>query len=73
MTDHDHFDKRHTDPLIKELICEVRGFRQDMVPIRSFMDEINAAKKAGIWIVGIIAAMGAAIKWFFDMKDHLQK
>lgn len=66
-------DRRHTDPLIKELIKEVQGFRDDMKPIRAFMEEIGAAKKAAIWVVGILAAMGAAITWALNVKDHIHR
>jgi hypothetical protein len=71
MTFHEYPDRRHTDPLIKELIKEVQGFREDMKPIRSFMEEVGAAKKAAIWLVGIFAAIGAAITWILNVKDHL--
>lgn len=64
-------EKRHTDPLIKELIREVQGFREDMKPIREFMQDVGAAKKAAIWLVGIFAAIGAATTWFLNLRDHI--
>lgn len=65
--------RRSTDPLIEDLILEVKSFRDDMKPIREFMQQINAAKTAAIWIVGIIAACGAAVTWALNLKDHLTR
>ena len=64
--------RRSTDPLIEELIAEVKGFREDMKPIREFMAQVSAAKMAAIWIVGLLAACGAAITWAMNLKDHLK-
>lgn len=71
MIQNSEHERRSTDPLIKELIKEVQGFREDMRPIREFMDQVSAAKTAAIWIVGLIAACGAAVTWALNLKDHL--
>lgn len=63
--------RRSSDPFIQELIAEVKGFREDMKPIREFMEQVNAAKMAAIWIVGVIAAIGAAVTWVLNVKDHI--
>lgn len=63
--------RKYSDPLIQELVDEVRGFRKDMEPIRQFMDQVNAAKTAAIWIVGFVAAVGAAISWALNVKDKI--
>jgi len=34
-----------------------------MRPIREFMQKVDAAKMASMWILGVIVAMGATIKW----------
>ena len=65
--------RRSTDPLIQELIDEVKGFREDLKPIREFMEDVNAAKKAAIWAVGVIAAVGAAVKWALEIRTDLHK
>jgi hypothetical protein len=81
----DNFDPRRcTDQLIEQLIqevreekhakeqlvLEVRSIKDDLQPIRDFMEQITAAKTAGMWIVGIIAAIGAAFTWALNVKDH---
>ena len=64
--------RRSTDPLIQDLVNEVKGFRNDMKPIREFMEQVSAAKTAAIWIVGIIAAIGASITWAINLRDHIK-
>jgi hypothetical protein len=66
-------DRRNTDPLLENLIREVQGFRQDMKPIREFMSQVDASKKAAIWTVSILAAIGAALKWAWEARDHFPK
>jgi hypothetical protein len=65
--------RRSTDPLIQELIDEIRACREELKPIREFMTQINAAKLAAIWGLGGIAAIGATVKWVLDVKAEIHK
>lgn len=52
--------------------AEIRQFREDIRPIKEFMQDVTAAKKAAIWMVGIFAAMGAAVTWIINLKSHVE-
>ena len=71
MSDHHPPERRHTDPLLKELIRKVDGFSKELEPIREFMADVTASKRAAIWTVGVLAAIGAAIKWVWELRDHI--
>lgn len=66
------FHKRQSDPQIEALIEEVKGFREDMKPIQEFMRNVDTAKMASIWIVGLFAAIGATISWILNVKEHVK-
>lgn len=66
----EHETERRID--LKALVDEVRQMREEQKPIREFMQKVDAARTAAIWVLGIITAIGAAIKWFLDVKQDLR-
>ena len=71
--------RRFSDILLKELIIEVRGFREDMkimrgqiAPLNELSKQIYAAKMAAIWGFGIMAIIGSIIAWWVTVREGVK-
>ena len=71
--------RRISDILLKELIIEVRGFREDMkimreqiAPLNDLSKQIYAAKMAAIWGFGIMAVIGSIIAWWVNVREGVK-
>ena len=70
--------RRISDILLKELIIEVRGFREDMktmreqiAPLNELSKQIYAAKMAAVWGFGFLAIVGACTTWILSIKEKV--
>lgn len=63
--------RRATDPLIEELISEVKALRGEVADFRNLVNDFTTFKRAAMWVFGIFIAIGGLITWFINIAKHV--